>query len=943
MRVPLFGVVGLALRRLRNRLALTALSLLGVILAVGLVSSVPVFAQAVSFLVLRGELSERTSQMNRPALLMRLYYETRIHPFTLADTRTMEDTFARTLADKLGVAPKQRIMYVESPLVFLRSAPGGPQYQAQDEKLVFRGFTLTVLGGVDKEMRIVEGEPFAGAASGDRLPVWPHRELCDDMGLQVGEPYDLYPLSSDQPIGAYIAGIWTEADKSDPYWRSVSFSRSGLFLVRPEDYQTVVEPSFTEKTAFSAWYFINDDSALTLDRINGFANGLEILPVVADSILPTTKIDVSPVDTVQKYVTRRDGLNDLLINFGLPAFGLLFYFLMLLSTVIVQFQREETAIMAGRGAGALFLVGLATVETLIIIVVGTPLGLACGWLMVRLMGQTSGFLSFVERPGFPASLNGVDVRLLAAALIVLMLARVAPTFAAARRSVVTHLRERGRQVTVSAAAKVAVDIPLIALTAYAYRQLRTQDVPTLIRIDSTADFLQDPLLLLAPLLCVFTAALVLSHIFPLIMRPLDALSRRLPWVSLYVGIRRLYGQSGQYTNALFLVIICLSLGAFYSSMALSVDRWMHDRQYYAVGSDFRFVQGVEQNAAPEGRGATQTAGAWVLPISDYLELPGVLAATRVGDFTARVAVPRNAALKVRFVGIDRLSFPDVAFYRDDFSAAPLGDLMNRLGRVRNGVLVSRRALEQYNILEGQKLNVEVTVETAAQSIEFVVVGVYDLFPTVYSRSAEALIGNIDYLFEQTGDPSLYSIWLKTAPDLKGEALMKSIESMGVLPLATYDTRDLLRKDSELSERIGIFGVLSVGFIAGSVLSWLGLLVYTSASMQGRLQQIGVLKAIGVQTRQTLLMEGVEYSGVILYGVLGGILSGVLVSYMFVPFFQFNVTAATAVPPFLPFIDWGRIAWFAVIFAGALLLSEVAILYQTTRNDIFQALRMGQRE
>jgi putative ABC transport system permease protein len=274
---------------------------------------------------------------------------------------------------------------------------------------------------------------------------------------------------------------------------------------------------------------------------------------------------------------------------------------------------------------------------------------------------------------------------------------------------------------------------------------------------------------------------------------------------------------------------------------------------------------------------------------------------------------------------------------------PLGDLMNRLGRNRNGLLVSRQFLKQYNVLDGQKLTVDVAVGDVSQKVDFVVAGVFDYFPTAYPKLQETLVGNLDYLFEQTGDPSLYDIWLKTAPATSGEQLDERIQEMGVLPLSVGDARALLRKEGEQAERIGIFGVLSIGFIAGSILSWLGLLVYTSASMQGRMQQIGVLKAIGVQTAETLLMEGVEYAGVILYGVLGGVVAGALASYLFVPFFQFNVTATTAVPPFLPLIAWGKIFWFSAIFAGALIVSEVAILYQTTRKDVFQALRMGQRE
>jgi len=273
----------------------------------------------------------------------------------------------------------------------------------------------------------------------------------------------------------------------------------------------------------------------------------------------------------------------------------------------------------------------------------------------------------------------------------------------------------------------------------------------------------------------------------------------------------------------------------------------------------------------------------------------------------------------------------------------LGELMNRLAQYRNGVLVSRQILKAANLLEGQRLPLEITVGGQTQKLEVVIVGVYDYFPTVFPKQQETVICNLSFLFDQTGDPSVYNVWLKTAPGTQGDAIEQAILEMRILPMNVGDAPGTIGKQIERVEWIGIFGVLTIGFLAGSILSWLGLLVYTSASMQGRMQQIGVLKAIGVQTNEALLMEGVEYAGVILYGILGGVLAGAIVSFLFVPFFQFNVTAATALPPFIPLVDWASIRWFAVAFATALILSEGAILYQATRKDIFQALRMGQRE
>ncbi len=946
MRIPLFGMIGLAFHRLRSRWALTVLSLAGVVLAVGLVSSVPVFAQAVSYLVLKNELSDTGSIAGQPPLLLRISYEKRVQPFSLAQVRDMEQRLGKIIAERTGITARQHTYLVESPTLFLRSVPESVQYAERDEKLVFRGFTLDVLSDVDRHMRIIEGRSMADAARGERLPVWAHEDMGNEMGLQAGESYNLFLLGSDQPIPIYIAATWRENDRQASFWSGPTLSRSGAFLVTPDDYARYAEPSFAMGTGFSAWYFTPQQQDLTLDKVDSFATGLEILPTIIENVLPTAKISSSPVESMRKYETRRDSLSELLINFSLPAVGLLFYFLSLLSTVIAQFQREETSIMSGRGAGMVFILGITALETVLLMIVGTPLGLGVGYLMVRMMGYTSGFLAFIDRPAFAASMNGVNWRLIVAALAVLLAARLIPTFNAARRSVVTHMRERSRPVALSAAVKLAVDIPLILLTTYAYRQIKLQDVPTLIRLNPKGDVFREPLFLLAPLLCIFTAALVLSHLFPLIMRPLDALSRRSPWLAVYMGVRRLYGQSGQYTSALFLVIVCLSMGAFYSSMAMSMDQWLHDRMYYAVGSDYAFKQGVVPGSASGeggGEGGGRQAGAWVLPISDYLALPGVEAATRVGVYAAKAAVPKNNALKIRFLGIDRLTFPQASFFRADFSPMPLGDLMNRLGRTRNGVLVTRQFLKQYNILDGQKLTLDVAVGEVSQKIDFLVTGTFDYFPTAYPRREETLVGNLDYLFEQTGDPSQYDIWLKTTAATSGEQLDARLQEIGVLPLSVGDARALLRKEGEQAERIGIFGVLSIGFIAGSLLSWLGLLVYTSASMQGRMQQIGVLKAIGVQTYETVLMEGVEYVGVILYGVLGGIAAGALASYLFVPFFQFNVTPTTAVPPFLPLIAWDKIFWFSTIFAGALIISEIAILYQTTRKDIFQALRMGQRE
>ena len=167
--------------------------------------------------------------------------------------------------------------------------------------------------------------------------------------------------------------------------------------------------------------------------------------------------------------------------------------------------------------------------------------------------------------------------------------------------------------------------------------------------------------------------------------------------------------------------------------------------------------------------------------------------------------------------------------------------------------------------------------------------------------------------------------------------------MGVYAVGQEDTGALITIDEERVERIGLFGVLSVGFVATAILACLGLLVYTYASLQGRLQQISVLRAIGVKTRQVLAMVSIEYIGVIVYSILAGVVLGIITSYLFVPFFRVSGDPVFALPPFVRHIAWGKIGWLTLAFTAALVVSQVIILYGATRRDIFQILRMGQRE
>ena len=936
----------LATRRLLSRPGLTILSLVCVVVAVGLVASIPILAQSLSLAIMRQELVGGALTVVEAPFSVRVTYTPRDeHPLSVADVDDLERYLVQLFTSKLRVPVKRVVTRIESPPLSLRSEPDDLSYGGQGN-VHLRMLTVSIMPGLDEHIRVLDGQPFGEADAAERLPVWLHQHTGDAMGLNVGDRFNLIDMRTGVVIPMYIAGMWQARVAGDDYWYGdLDYSLRDTLLVTRPIYLEKLEPLFGSGAGELMSYIVFEEDALSPERAEAYVLGLKEASNVLNQHLPDARLR-SPLDAMQRHVQRVPVLLLFLSIFSLPAMGLLLYAFSSVSTVAVAFQREETAILSSRGAGWPLLMLLALAEAGLLALVGTPLGLLLGCELARLMGYTSSFLAFGRETTLRASFWAFDRRMLAAALIILVAARVVPAVRAARESVVSHLRQRSRPVSQSLLFRAAIGIPIILAAAYGYRQLRQRGTFAIMGWEPTGNPSHDPLLMLAPPLFILAVSLILVQLFPLLLRPVDLIAGRLRSFAACFGLRQLARQRSQYASALFLMTVCLGLGAFYASTALSLDTWLYDRVYYQVGADLKLSQGSpgSSGGGSERSGSGGVTDVWMLPSSAYVELlPGVERATRVGYYDASPRLP-NIRGRSRFLGIDRLEFPSVAFAKDFPGSPSLGELMNRLGERENGVLVSRNLLEAYGLAEGQQIKVGVWVTTQMRDVDFVIAGTYEHFPTVYPLEENVLVGNLEYFFEQVEDIVPHQVWLRMQPGADRDEILAYAEGLGLAPAdADADAQELLEKDRGRRERIGLFGVLSIGFLAGSTLSCVGLLVYTYASLRGRLEQVSVLRAMGARVRDAFAMIAIEYAGLVVYGLVAGVATGIATSRLFVPFFHFSTAPSRALPPFVPQVAWPQIGAITLAFGGALLLAQVAVILGISRGNLPETLRMGQRQ
>jgi putative ABC transport system permease protein len=927
----------LILKRFRAQCVLGLLSLAGVALTVGVITSIPVFSDSVGFQILKIELERYAFGNLAPPLALR-YYRVPSAPEVMSVQQAL-DTGAwlgQMTAREVGLPIARVYTQIGSHALTIRAPEGDPRYKSRD----LRQIRINCVPGAETHVRVLEGEPLAAADDAALLYIWVRPDFLDRLGLGVGEEMELFNFNAVQPevpLRFRVAGTWEANEPYGPFWyRDPHDLMAEEFLTSVGAFGRFVAPYMPQQTDFSYWYYVLDMDRLRFDDVDRYVRGVQLAQTRAESTISSLRVDRSPIEPLLDVQVRTRVLKRLLYGFSLPIIALLLFFSGTISAITVRYQQRETAILMSRGASRVQVLLLSLGEGLFQIALGLPLGLLACLGLARVMGLNSSFLAF-DRPPLPLATQALDWRTTALALFIALLARLIPTMRATRQTIVSHGRERARATAGNTAIMLTLNLVLIAVTYYAHFQLKSRGTLGMVSLDPQSETMRDPLIFIAPALFILTSGWLLSQVFPLLLRIPDALGGLLPGVSVYMGLRNLARHSGAYTAPLFLLTICLCLGSFEASIAKSADTWLVDRLQYQVGADYTFAQAVETEGDQAGLGSM----AWLLPPSEYERLPRVEAAARVGIYTAIPTIGQMP--RMRIMGVDRLDFSRVVYWRADYAAEPLGALLNKLGAQPDGILVTRKFLDRAGLGVGDRVTMDIILGEGIVRLPFVIVGTFDHFPTMYEDKSSVAVANLETIFEGIGGVDPHSIWLRTAPDIDPGQLREQIRAMRVVAANELDSRSLILEDSARLERVGIFGNLSAGFLAGTLVAWLGLLIHTFASLAGRIRIFTITRAIGMSTRQVLAIVSLEYLIVTLYGVLGGAAAGVATSLIFVRYFQFTENPSIQMPPFVPEIALTQIGWIIGAYLAVLLIAEGVVLARAIRSKIFQALRMGDEE
>lgn len=970
MRITLttLSLIALAARRIWNHRLLMICLLLGLTVAVGLLSSVPLYADAVQNKLLQGELTEAGT--HRPPFAFLWRYAGAWHGTITWDAYTPVDEYLTTQApDIVGLPVEFQVRHVATDK--LRLFPTEDAAFIPDEPLMWA--SVGFVTGLQEHIQLLEGDFPIANQPGEAVEILISRKIADTLGLQVGERYTLFAAGQGEAqIPVHIAGVWQPLAPNNPFWfyqpdvfDEILLTSESAFVqqVTPAlDTQATMQPPVAGCTASAVWYQVYDGSLVRPAGVNGLLDNVATVEARVSVLLDNAALDISPVPALQSYGQSSRLLTLTLTVFSLPVIGLVFYFISLIAGMVVRRGQSEIAIMRSRGFTRRHIITIIMLEGLLIGGVGLAGGLLLGKWMAHLVGQTRTFLDPTLLTGDPTEALAIvfSPTAFAYALIGVALTLIAlliPTRAVAKHSIVTLRWEQGRALLVPFWQRYFLDVLLLVPPLYGWYQLERQGNITLGA--GSDDPFANPLLFIVPVLFCLSLGLILIRLFPLLMRFLAWSASWLEGTTLLLTLRQLARASAQYMGPLLLLSLTVSLATFSASMAVTLDDHLWDQVYYQVGADLNLAElgestqeeeqltlSGETSAPLEEAADASSEPEWLfLPVEEHLSVPGVQAAARVGsyDATAKTGAHQQTG---RILGIDWVDFAQVAFYRPDFAhTEPLNGLMNRLAVAPDSILVSSDFLAQQGLVVGDPLRLNVGAAGAFADVTFTIVGALELFPTLCPQDGPFFVANLDHIHNGLGGTYPYDVWLATETAVLDSAvsggIIEDVRDLGLVVTASQDAQGMILSEQTRPERQGLFGLLSVGFVAAAVLTVVGFLVYAVVSFRRRFIELGMLRAIGLSAGQMAAFLAGELAALILVGVLIGTGLGVWASALFIPYFQIGNDKTALVPPFVVQIAWEQVGTILATCGVMFVISVLVLAILLIRMRVFEAVKLGE--
>ena len=573
----------------------------------------------------------------------------------------------------------------------------------------------------------------------------------------------------------------------------------------------------------------------------------------------------------------------------------------LLAVLMTERQRPGFVLLRNRGASGSQLTLTRTYEGLLL---SAPAGLLGYWLAASLVSGTDGLDSY-----------RATIALVAATMAVIVAAAL-PVFT---RRLGSLQRTGPERVPRHSARRLVVEVVVLVVATGATLLLRRRG-----QIDEAAVTQFDLLLALTPALLGVAAGIVTIWLFPLAISFLAWTGSKWRGLVVFVGFRRVLGQSGSGWLPVLAIVICTATAAFASVTRTSISLGQEASSWQAVGSDYT-VRGPANLSLP-----TSIDFGALGPVDDVVfarTFSGGRAENETGGQPAEVRA-------VDAAGYARITdgTPGQVDLPQSMLTAPAPDLGTEANPI--SAIVSDSWLSDFSLSPGDLFTLDLGgLEPVAVARE-----VRSRFPDMPIDRPFVVVDldSLESISDQTLSPTV--AYIRAGRD-HGSTLVDNLhdQSPSARLLSRYEALDSVADDPFVRwSSLGLMVVL----VFSTALAVVAAISAVAIGSARRRLDLGYLRTLGLDTRQATLITMIEQAPAVVMGTLVGILAGTGTALVLDPAIDLDAfTGGLAPTPTT--VDWGSIGLVAIALIVSLGLAMVIFVLVNRRDDLGRLLRVGE--
>lgn len=959
------------LRRKKGLLLVIATGL-GILVAVALICSTPLYTAIVQDAQLQQALSQAgvqdinvSSQISvRPSSVEAV---TSIRDKALALSRKDTASFApssdwymeleqpQSPANARGPAP------ANAPIALPGSSTNPPEIAA---------FAL------DYTQALPHMQVIAGRLPQDTAPSQPAEVMVTPkLGLAPGDTFTL--VEAHRTVR--VCGVWFPKDLNDRYWNGYNYDTIAIDNA-PQVIPLHFPALFTESGFFSTFYARDPADPTSLlpgpqlamnvvsytdphrvtaanmsnvsRRIGSYAKDLQTnLPTGAQGVtdLAFGGGPAKLITGVQKQFSALDLPLSIIVAQGA---GLALLFVIAMAALMVGEHAATLATLKSRGASLLQVQLSFGLQGLVMAAAGALLGplLAMGLSEVAARRFVPGAGGILIQPSSAYAPQVVRLAVVGAGIA--LLAVLAATWQASRSDVLAYRISRGRARAVPLWRRYHLDLLVAAVCCAGYVDLSFfggLEVRTQLAGATHAD----PVLLATPALLLLAGALVALRLFPLVGRLGARAATRARGLAALLGFAQISRASDHLMRLTLLLTLAVALNVFTLAFHASLGQNATRQATFIAGADERII--MPQSFAEQTFNLQRA----------YQGLPGVTLASPV--FRSEAQLDSNdAATSASLLAVDDQTFAQVAYWLPEDAGARPAALMAEMrahpaGPQGGTVGHPLWAIVDPSFLQATALRVgddfALAPQESSYKLQFVVGAVARRIPTM---TDSATIGNVvvdvhEYL-RALFNPSIGAVdtvsgpnemWLRESADPDSARRRDSLLVSGnLLPAGSLVNRrtleDQIRRDPLTA---GVSGLLELSGWLAAALAIAGVVTHAGLAARQRRTQFTLVRTLGASAGELAKSLLAEQSIVYAFGLLGGAALGALLSTATLPILRYAGELGPAAGLNLPAYQVAfplpalALSFFVLICGCALGLAVSVVAAQRAGSE--QLLRIGE--